>query len=814
MSLQIPNLDDKTFEELFTEGRALIPRYAQQWTDHNFSDPGITFIDLFAWLAEMQIYSTNRITPGHKLKFLKYLQTLPKPATPSIARVFLTLKNTIQSVPIPPGTLLFAVDKLTGLLEPFETIEPVTVSSASISMLFYLKNDIWYDVSGGFASKNGYFQPFDQSTPTQGRLLIGLNQATSGNPLRVHFDINENFSLLTNPPTTESDRFPSVTLIWEIWNGASWQALSIEDDTCGLIHSGDIIISGMEKARESSLHDISEFQKVPYTNPLTWISATPSGNHGEVYEIPPQIHSIRLHSVPVIHGQTWRNESYNGTGLPKQNIELKNAPILDGTIRVLLRKIRLRTDDKEWIEVMDFNSSEKNDYHFKVDISNKAIHFNEKLNQIRSDTENVTIITIFKKYYNGSGKPFQKFFLREPPVEAQNVKVMINNQQWSEISNFSSSKPDDLHFTINYDEGTLCFGDGKHGSIPSKGNENILITSECESMGSMEPSFPIRFFNNIPMSTSTITVSVTSVEWTEVFDFDASKPNDPHFTVDCTAGLLKFGDGEHGDIPPVSDKNIIIESYRSGGGIRGNIASDKIIRFDNPEYNTVIISGSSSGSGGSEQETLDQTLDRARRERKIPTRLISADDIEQLAFQTPGTRMHSARALFGYHPLYCSITMPGTCTLLVVPAVENVYAVPPVSPSNGFINRIKRFINQKRLITTDLHITGPEYKPVSVSAQLYIRPNMNSESIRTVALNTLNNFLNPFIGGHDNKGWEPGYPVIASDLIAILQNIEGIVCVKNVILSSSDGIQTDNKILLSKTGIAYSSGHFLTVLTD
>jgi hypothetical protein len=46
MSLPIPDLDDKTFEELVEEAKKLIPLYAPEWTDHNLHDPGITFIEL------------------------------------------------------------------------------------------------------------------------------------------------------------------------------------------------------------------------------------------------------------------------------------------------------------------------------------------------------------------------------------------------------------------------------------------------------------------------------------------------------------------------------------------------------------------------------------------------------------------------------------------------------------------------------------------------------------------------------------------------------------------------------------------------
>src|SRR5262245_31619972 len=66
MALPLPNLDDRRWADLVEEARSLIPRLAPLWTDHNVHDPGITFIELFAWLAEMQIYQVNRVGQKHQ----------------------------------------------------------------------------------------------------------------------------------------------------------------------------------------------------------------------------------------------------------------------------------------------------------------------------------------------------------------------------------------------------------------------------------------------------------------------------------------------------------------------------------------------------------------------------------------------------------------------------------------------------------------------------------------------------------------------------------------------------------------------------
>lgn len=74
MPITLPNLDDRRFDDLVEEARALIPAYAPEWTDHNPADPGITLIELFAFLSEMLIYRLNRVTTENTLGFVRLIR--------------------------------------------------------------------------------------------------------------------------------------------------------------------------------------------------------------------------------------------------------------------------------------------------------------------------------------------------------------------------------------------------------------------------------------------------------------------------------------------------------------------------------------------------------------------------------------------------------------------------------------------------------------------------------------------------------------------------------------------------------------------
>ena len=74
MPLQLPNLDDRDFEQLLEEAKRRIPVYTPEWTNFDIdSDPGITLVQLFAFLTESLLFRANRIPERDRLKFLQLL---------------------------------------------------------------------------------------------------------------------------------------------------------------------------------------------------------------------------------------------------------------------------------------------------------------------------------------------------------------------------------------------------------------------------------------------------------------------------------------------------------------------------------------------------------------------------------------------------------------------------------------------------------------------------------------------------------------------------------------------------------------------
>ncbi|HSF33661.1 MAG TPA: baseplate J/gp47 family protein [Candidatus Tectomicrobia bacterium] len=91
MPLTIPSLDDRTYQELRDEALARIPVHTPEWTNFNESDPGVTLIELFAFLTENLLYRSNQIPERNRRKFLTLLGIPLQPA--ASARGLVTFTN-------------------------------------------------------------------------------------------------------------------------------------------------------------------------------------------------------------------------------------------------------------------------------------------------------------------------------------------------------------------------------------------------------------------------------------------------------------------------------------------------------------------------------------------------------------------------------------------------------------------------------------------------------------------------------------------------------------------------------------------------
>jgi hypothetical protein len=91
MTPLVQPLDDIDFDALVELAREQLPGLAAgsapgarpEWTDYNYHDPGVTLIELLAWIADTQIYSLGRNRTDERLAFAALLGARPRGTVPA-----------------------------------------------------------------------------------------------------------------------------------------------------------------------------------------------------------------------------------------------------------------------------------------------------------------------------------------------------------------------------------------------------------------------------------------------------------------------------------------------------------------------------------------------------------------------------------------------------------------------------------------------------------------------------------------------------------------------------------------------------------
>jgi hypothetical protein len=105
MPLTVPVLDDRNFDQLLADATARIPSFTPEWNNFGLdSDPGITLIQLFAFLTDALLYRANRYPETNRLKFLQLLGTKLRPAASASGIVAISNdRGPIEALPLEQG---------------------------------------------------------------------------------------------------------------------------------------------------------------------------------------------------------------------------------------------------------------------------------------------------------------------------------------------------------------------------------------------------------------------------------------------------------------------------------------------------------------------------------------------------------------------------------------------------------------------------------------------------------------------------------------------------------------------------------------
>jgi len=83
MPLLVPSIDDRRYQDLVRDTLARVPVHTPEWTQLAESDPGVTLVELFAFLTESLLYRANRVPEISRAKFLRLLGVPLAAVTPA-----------------------------------------------------------------------------------------------------------------------------------------------------------------------------------------------------------------------------------------------------------------------------------------------------------------------------------------------------------------------------------------------------------------------------------------------------------------------------------------------------------------------------------------------------------------------------------------------------------------------------------------------------------------------------------------------------------------------------------------------------------
>jgi len=371
-------LDDRQFQDLVNEARVRVARRCPEWTDHNVSDPGITLIELFAWLTETLVYRVNRIPAKLHVALLELLGMRLRPPTVAVTdlRFRLAAPTEEEDVVIAGGETEVATQRL-GPEQPvvFQTDEDFTIPVARPIAYAVERDGKAKDVglARGVASPKGPDQlPFGTPPKVGDALYLGFDKPIGRLVMQVDVDCSQAKGAGVDPE--------DPPLRWEVSVAdGDWEEAEVLVDRTGGFNYGSGVV-------ELQLPDRSAPTSIAGTRGH-WVrcrldSSPRSGAEaikGSQFTHPPEIYSITAAPIgaliPASAAARETGESLGESdGTPGQSFPLRNAPVIEPMQGEVLEVRNAESGDWEaWDRVESFAESGPDDLHYALDLANGVV---------------------------------------------------------------------------------------------------------------------------------------------------------------------------------------------------------------------------------------------------------------------------------------------------------------------------------------------------------------------------------------------------------------------------------------------------------
>jgi predicted phage baseplate assembly protein len=365
MALPVPNLDDRRFQDLVDDAKRLVQQRCPEWTDHNVSDPGVTLIELFAWMTDQLLYRVNRVPDRNYVKFLELIGIRLFP--PSAARgdvTFWLSGPQPQALRIPGGTQAATIRTEADQAIVFTTLDDLPIVPVSVTAAFTSADGKKYADRSTEALNARDFLAFESQPKPGDLLLIGLSDPAPSNALRLRFKCTiEGVGVdPTWPP-----------LAWEAWTGADWEACDLDlDTTGGLNRDGDVVV------HLPAGHAASVIEKTR----AGWVRArvTEAEEGQPFYSSSPNVRGLEAATVggtaAAVHADVIVDEILGAAeGVAGGRFSVRHRPVVPGDRPMTLGVSDDEAGWQEWTQVPDFADSGPDDHHFVLDAVAGEISF-------------------------------------------------------------------------------------------------------------------------------------------------------------------------------------------------------------------------------------------------------------------------------------------------------------------------------------------------------------------------------------------------------------------------------------------------------
>ncbi|HEX3048554.1 MAG TPA: putative baseplate assembly protein [Bacillota bacterium] len=273
------------------------------------------------------------------------------------------------------------------------------------------------------------------------------------------------------------------------------------------------------------------------------------------------------------------------------------------------------------------------------------------------------------------------------------------------------------------------------------------------------------------------------VRWHEVEYFYDSKPNSRHYRMDRQNGVVIFGDGVRGLIPPSGKDNIQCGYYQYGGGIQGNVAEKTITKLRTTFPYVDSVHNPIAAQGGSDQENLERAKVRGPQMIKNRQRAVTYEDFEGLVREA-SSKVAKVKCLSLSDPSH-----PGQIQIIIVPESAD----PKPQASGEMLTEIEAYLSGRTsgFLTQNvpepgfIQLTGPGYLEVRVAAKVRLCDINSAKIVLNRIRENLDKFFHPVYGGPEGQGWEFGRNVYSSEVYEVIESTAGVDYVAELQLNAA-----------------------------